>query len=215
MLVWTACAAVYLSLTQSLPQFPVASQRQLPILFTALGSLGGGAALGGLVLLVVWRRRGILFPVYPGEYLLVVLGLELLLGFALQGIGSLERFVSAQSSTPSPLIAVLAMVFTFAYVVGEFSIVLWAIRNVSISRWRVFFISMLASYFLCCGVGTLPIAAIPYGVILLPTLVLLAVVFQDRKERKEYPWSHWVGVAASLWGAAIAVASALTGSFWQ
>jgi hypothetical protein len=81
LLMWTACVAVWLGLQRVVGQLFWNSAHPfgdsiLKIADTVLTSLGNGAALGGLLLWVARRRRGLPFPKHPGEYLLVVLGLS-------------------------------------------------------------------------------------------------------------------------------------------
>ncbi len=85
LMVLTACVAVYLGIARGLfgryaqPDWEQSLGTFQAILW-GLHGIGAGAGLAGLILFVARRRRGWPFPVHPGEYLLVMIGVSTLLG---------------------------------------------------------------------------------------------------------------------------------------
>ncbi len=202
LLVWTACVALYLAILRFLWQRAGAVLPDLGLCWaalTVLDSVCWGTALGGLVLWIARRWRGLAFPQHPGEYMLVVLGLDVAWrfvdAFAVLGIGPTSWTVHAR------LIVTLAC-YSLIYV--------WPALSVGRLHWRIFFLTLLAKrladalmrqglmYLWLARVWDIVTFVNNAPILLIPAL--LAVIFsKDRRDGNRHPWTHWVGVALVLW----------------
>lgn len=211
LLAWTACTAVYLAIRRSLiilpPGVPFGAQG---IAVWSLQGIGAGAALGGLLLTVARRRRGVRFPVYPGEVLLLLSGVGVAVDVLLSALSVLtHRPQEGGLGLPLVLWVLILLArnlaLAFAYLV--------AARKVRVRRWRLLFLALAASWTLaefesCCL--TIPGRAIlsswiSYVPFLLPKVILAVIAVGDLRRRRRYPWTHWAGVGTGLWFGAAAV----------
>ena len=210
LLVWTACVAVYLGLVRTwagwLESFNPFGGTYSTIK-TVLGSLAYGAAVGGLVLWIARRARGLAFPKHPGEYLLVVTGLRLTLH-----VSHVFLALWIRHSAPDPTSTALPRAMAIGFPVLYSLLVLWPVLALKNRRWRGFFVALLAVqvlraltfmpilvhfgqrlyilFTLAVGPAVLDIAA---------DAILIVIVFRDHRQRIRYPWTHWLGVAVRLW----------------
>jgi hypothetical protein len=75
LMVWVAMSAVYLGVRRiGLPEDIWKALNGGQFITLAIGSIGGGAALGVFPLLIARRLKGVAFPIHPGEWLLLALG---------------------------------------------------------------------------------------------------------------------------------------------
>jgi hypothetical protein len=203
---WTLCAAVYLSTMRAFLDIAWVRPSEASLAFVVLNSIGVGAALGGLLLWAARRYRRLLFPRHPGEYLLVVMGLQV----AIQLSASAVNWATAardKTGYAGPAISWFA-IFSLGLFLGSL-ISIWAGRRMTIPRWRKFFfalgtIGVLLALIMCGGF---------YGAYRLQTplhlamdVVLLVIILRDRRAGFRYAWTHWVGVATRLWFGAIGLA---------
>jgi hypothetical protein len=144
MMGWTLCVAGYLGFLSMLALTTKGSP-EYPILLGYMG-LGGGTALGGLALLVVWRCRGVHFPARPGEYLLVAVGLGHVADWTFEWILSLAGPVACVD--PWASMAEIYGLWWQARILGPCVVMglayLWAVGQVKTPRWRILFLMMLA-----------------------------------------------------------------------
>lgn len=197
-LIWTACVAVYCGLAQSLG-LNERNPDTFDMTLSVLRSLGVGAALGGLLLWAARRWRGLAFPVHPGEYLLVVKGINVACFMLFYGGAKRSGLLDLHSLL---IWRCLTILLNSLYGVT----LAWAIYRVKASRWRMVFIILLgADLCSCCvsgppGVGNQSLAV-------LGDLVLVGVLLKDRADGLRYPWPHWVGIVTKLWLSTIATIS--------
>ena len=211
LMVLTACVAICLAVNRPLA-VPYRTESLRPAagpLGVAAGSLysiGGGAALAGLLLLTR-RRRGLPFPEHPGEYLLVMTGVASTLDMISRAV--FLRFFEAPTLwlynlSSLAILGINCLVF------------LWAFVCVNTWRWRLFFLAIPAAKGVTVPVAYLLSRWLPPGTAwlwrienLLPHLLvaaaLVVVVLSDLFQRKSYPWTHWFGVGTRLWLEAAAV----------
>lgn len=198
-LVWTACAAVYLGLMRFVSSLHTLGG-QVPV-STALYALPMGASLGGLLLWVARRARGLRFPRHPGEYLLVVIGLQVFVHLAL----GIPFWIAALCGDSGPGSATYHLILLGSGVAAALFFA-WAAVRVNIRRWRWFFLVGVAGVLLPAGVFvTVRVSpylamfvlsgATRYSARLAIDLWLLGIVIKDHVEGRRYPWTHWLGVA--------------------
>ena len=188
LLVGTTCIAVHLAITRAFMGGPAQAASGYDATRWALWSIGAGAALGGLVLLVSRCNRGLRFPVHPGETLLILLGIGSVVGLGFHCYVVLTDYGMWLSTVNFVSSAAIAVLFVLA-----------AIRTKT-RRWRYFFLSVVAAFLLrfplgCAGLG-------PLAYIIPRTasdLLLLIVVVSDLRQRQRYPWTHWLGAGVGLW----------------
>ena len=214
LMVLTACVALWMGIRRALV---LATGGDVSTLGSdpyqaAVGSLrgiGGGAALAGLILFFARRLRGFRFPVHPGEYLLVISGVTITLQLAMYPVyvSIAHRDISSRMwgfvSLRLAELAVSAVLF------------IWALVRLKIWRWRVYLLSIPVCYL--GGYALIRTAAPPgpmfflmQGVAPLAVSVVLSlVVIQDHLEGKQYPWSHWMGVALRFWLDVVRIVSSL------
>ena len=226
-MVWTACAAVYFSIVRT-AQLGFAEKVPVDgLMFAWLGQgVGAGAALGGLVLFAARRYRGPRFPTQPGETLLVLLGV----GVVIEFVRYLASFLMVAALTADPNSAPMPFRFdgssqsllltVVAIVQGALSVFLFvlyiiAVVRTKILRWRLYFLTVIITpvlYFLAApaagllGRPSVWLVLLFSGVThLILTAVLLAVVSADAYQKLRYRWTHWLGVAVALWGGVFAL----------
>lgn len=169
----------------------------VPELGTALWllwSIGSGAALSGLVLLVARRCRGGRFPVHPGERLLVVMSLDAWVD--LLGQAFVTIYIWAAQSTLEAAVDVwyAAPFFLQTTVIGAAYFL--TARRLSSPPWRWVFQCSGVAYLLypfCCSMTP------PILLSLTSNLLLIFVVTSDYQDGIQYPWTHWFGVGLRLW----------------
>lgn len=218
LLVWTACVAVYLGLWMTLEGstflLPEAEGR-LRVAKAVLYAIGWGTALSGVVLMMARSYRGFPYPVYPGEYLLVVMGLDVAIRLTISILLAILLLWWTPGYGSEYALGALQFLAAFGLYAWVF---VWAVTRVRMQRWRVLFLAIPASYALWLlllygGFGErLTATCVPR---LLIATVVTAVVLMDLVDRRRYPWTHWLGVGTRLWldGSAVgcAVWSALFG----
>lgn len=163
--------------------------------------LGAGTAWLGLAITLTRMARGRPWPVEPGQWLLVVLGL--------MQAAELFGLVGARYGMRNPHAAVIAL-SACAFVPPTLS------RRVE-PRWKWFFAAASIVYALPLLVSVLaaqidlPLAVLraagalssrKLGVALAAAVVVLAVIDPGRKSRG---WLHWAGIATAVWLAAISL----------
>jgi len=231
---WLVLAAAYLAINRLWFTSRVPATN-LDVALAVLYSLGAGAALSGLVFLMVQQHYRLAFPCHPGEYLWLALGLNVLFDWGVRTIllgPTLVDAVGPFASVPfSPqqgwlLVAVqsflvlaflipalLAVLFAF-FPILKAGMFLSAAGRCGARHWRIFFLVGSAVFVLY-----LPLFCIEphtwltlYQVFELGLgLALVAVLVADRKRNARYPWTHWLGVGVSLWYAAATAGTLLAG----
>jgi hypothetical protein len=188
-----------------------------PFLATAgtLYGIGGGGALAGLLLFFARRLRRMRFPIHPGEYLLVLSAVSV----SLEELAFLPLYWTPEGFDLSGgtrwwLFTVLGR---GAFVVRAV-VFIWAVVNVRIRRWRVFFLSIPICYVAGLALAWLMVRIVQPSLMIYmirtlasagASVFLLGVVLKDHFARQRYPWSHWLGVALRLWSDACGVITLL------
>lgn len=203
LLVGTTCVAVYLAAGRTFAQIdPTGSESRLPV-FEGLGSISGGIGLAGLILWIARRLRGFRFPVYPGEVLLVALGIVnagILAVRTIQYVASLLSEASGESwmlTSNLPFLAVYAVVALVFLVCGVI---------VKPLPWRIYFLAealATGSWLLVVPMGWFSLATCSRILGMAADVVLLGIFLGNLRFARRYPWTHWLGVGLGLWNACI------------
>ncbi len=222
LMVLTACVAVYLAITRGFYGMfaPLDWEQSLgtfQAILWGLYGIGSGAGLAGLILFVTLRRRGWPFPVHPGEYLLVMIGVSTLLSLISTGV--IVSMISGKESS-TPMMWVFAVETLLCFGINAL-VFLWVLWRVKFLRWRLCFLVIPLSCFLGLF-ATIVIARMMGGSLFgvagayagfasqpLVSVVLIMVLLKDYRDGRRYPWTHWFGVVLRLWLDAVALATFL------
>ena len=212
LLAWTACVAVYFSITTAMRRSPppggYVARLDPSLLLWAGAEIARATALGGLLLLGVRRYQRLHFANQPGETLLVLLavGVAMQLGRRLLVYGAVSLDLKATVGLLSSVLEGSAMV-----VLGVLYLIA-ALRTKTL-RWRVYFATVslggaivILLIYLMRASRPWPIALV-VGALLLALAVLLVVAVKDALEGPRYRWTHWLGVGVALWNNATLVVS--------
>jgi hypothetical protein len=213
LLVWTALVAVAMGVDTFAtrlysPADPVAAREWMQrtvapdqMVARSVRAMLTGAGLGGLLMYFARRRRGIPFPVEPGEWLLVVLGVD---GFAQLCSVAARPLISGSSSYLGVYFALL-IVESLVPVVG-YLLPVWfgKLRG----PWRRFFraavilagiwlMMMIAFALTQLGFAYWAVGGLRW--IYLAMLILCAVFFgvaalNDFRKPAQRGWVHWAGI---------------------
>ena len=205
LLVWTACVAFYLGLHRIFVADAPQEVHDRFMIFGAVQSMGMGAAFGGLLLWAARRYRGWSFPRYPGEYLLVALGLAGVITLTLYGLFGL---VTKALGPYTPWFAMAILFAAYAAVQGVVFLV--PALRIKIPRWRWFFFSVagvsLIGVLLPCA-GPEFWGACLQILHLVPDAVLVVTVLVGWRQERRFPWTHWLGVVINLWFGVVGLGS--------
>ncbi len=202
LLVGTACVAVYLGLAQTSQELCAeiydsaersVAEQGIWILF----AVGAGIALGGLPLWITRRRRGMPFPCYPGEHLLMVQATLSLLGL---GVGMLwpALYVLLGETGMYRVWSGVFFLYLLLRAAAYSSGAIW----VAVRAWRRYFclcaaVELLGGACVCCS--GVPADSPNRVLYVLVSVVLLAIVIREHRRGLRFPWTHWLGVAVRLW----------------
>jgi len=199
LLVWTALAAVLMCWMTWLARLQGLAPGPTQLAWRVLIPMTGGANLGGLLLLLVWRIRRIPFPVAPGEWLLVSQGLSLLLAVPIESaftccfvtnVGSWQLFALIYEVTMS-LVAVLpfALPAVLCRERGIWKLFFWAAAILEILSAAI---SLLPGSF--TAVSPLLWAMVEMSKHLLIAAILAWAIIDDRRRHRTRTWTHWAGL---------------------
>lgn len=209
LLIWVGIVAVLLGLWDLLDRLQPKSARlliedwkKLPIsmILRTMSVAAAGAEIGGLLMFFARRRRGIVFPVQPGEWLLVMFGAADLFDL-LYYYSSLLRtdgtFYTHRWYEFHCLSEHLAYLLAFAVA---------AVACKAAGPWRWFFWIATIAALLSAGRALLPIfdewqSIYTHHWLRWPAMAICAVVLaiavgSDLRSRTRRGWVHWVGVLA-------------------
>ena len=212
LLVWTACVALLLGIDRLWSDQASTTRPLWMKAVSALYALGQGAALGGLILWAARRRRGLVFPRFPGEHLLIVQGLLAVVGVVIRVAFVLEGGVAIPHAYgPVQILLCVSPLAGAAFF-------LWLALRVRVPRWQGYFllqvVACLLHWAFWCG-------GIHYYVwsyslsYLVPTVVLAAVAWVDWRQHLRYPWTHWLAVFISLWSVVVYCVQFVGQSLWR
>jgi hypothetical protein len=188
---WMTAVAVLLAITGALAKTQQQPQQDGFAIFQSIfGCAISGIAVSSLVLMIARRWRGVLFPVEPGEWILVVVGLTALIHLAARAVWTaLPRAVYYENLWPIHI--------------GQWLMLLprlWAIRCVQPPRWKAFFWIGLFLGFAQTLLTHTPQWFETYWKFQFAAaaLMILAVSLlwrMDRREGIDRGWLHRVGLA--------------------
>jgi hypothetical protein len=199
LLVWTTCVAVHLAVTRTLFQEQAESLELKAMVGWCLYGIGAGTAWASLAMLVWRRRRGRVFPLHPGEWLWVALGLKDLYGLAWQALTWQLLFRPQAGVVMSWSVF---RIYVTSFMLLHCLIFLATALQVKVVHWRRFMFASvaagLARWLVICaggspgGIGIMVIGS-------LVAVLLVVVLVMDLSGRNRYPWSHWLGVGLGAW----------------
>lgn len=208
LLVWTACTAAYLCVARLVFPWEEADFTRKYVGFSAADSLGAGVGLAGLLLLISCRIRRIRFPVYPGETLLVILGIQILSQFprmvqyGLWQAGG--RWIDIPLACCMLLIGLLGLIAWVWTLVAMFRARSWP--------WRLLFLVLVLRpgirLFEFASFVVIPIAMswATWKTIVAPTARIVPVAIclgfvatSELRRHPRLPWTHWAGILCGLW----------------
>ncbi|MCE9545146.1 MAG: hypothetical protein K8T25_06470 [Planctomycetia bacterium] len=215
LLLWTALTALFLAVTtnglnNSPPARPPDRQRWITVV-SAIQALLGGASLTGCVLIGWHAIRRTLWPLEPGERLLLAFGLTYLMMVAFQWLcprplmSGMSVALAAYILTP---VSCGAVIFATQAVLGRrqpwWAAVLWigvAERCVYAATFLVFALNVFAFVEQRSLMGSL----MRIGAIVLRylfsieatciALALVAAIVVDARRGRKHRWLHWLGAA--------------------
>lgn len=225
LLLWTLGSAIALAVnrvlwdTADMPDW----YRSFWDVVQALYGMLAGAALASLMLFAHRRcTRGPAFPTQPGHWLLLVLGLELLVGWGT--FGPLRFYERLASPIYSGQLVPLCEGLVYGSEAIGFVLACVLVRNAV--SWQVFFGAAILSHAIHPGwalfilvselLGESPPWQSVDGLYVVASigawLLLLAAVGGDLARRRWRDWLHWTGVAVALLETLLAWSSRLW--FW-
>jgi hypothetical protein len=195
-LLFTACTAGYLMLLRDRLRLGgwLQSSPDATVAFLAAEATCVGPALGALYLWRRWHARGIRFPLYGGEWLLLIFG-----GLAL--VDALARVMLTRLDR-GYTVGVFSALILLAGLLTLVALMLWLATSQHRlpERWRVFFVVKVLAL-------ALAVFDPPRGVAIflafLEFLTLSIVAVLDLRAPRRFPWTHWLGVAVCLGNGAI------------
>jgi hypothetical protein len=219
LLVWTACSAAYLAVSRVAFSWDEADFPRYFAVFSAAHTPSAGACLAGLLILVSCLYRGVRFPTYAGETLLVILGVQTLADVPrmiqdvlMQNFGRWIDIPLASSMLLAGTLGLIAWVWLLVATVRAPS---W--------QWRLLFLILLLSPILrfaeFIAFSGFPFIAYPSLVIgrvmgcarlLLTGACLGIVMLTDWRRQPRYPWTHWVGILCCGWETLLQIAWMIT-----
>ena len=199
LMLWTACCALYLGLYRVLFLVQDGSSDEVQdAVFAILFSLSAGASFAACALCVPWNWAGIRFPYEPGEWMLAVAGVSLVVGIAFwAGVHYFLEWFGWRE---------------FRYwIIGGMLATCWlhlvplCLARVT-RRWRIVFALLLVRDVAVVLAHAASMLTFPdwsieveVGGFALAVVVIGVAAFADLRAEKRYRWTHWAGVFFSLW----------------
>jgi hypothetical protein len=203
LLLWTACSAVLLSVSLALNR--IVEQRQgvsleVETFIGCVGAITDGPAVAGFLIWLACLRRGVRFPIQPGEWLLVLGGtsaLMILLTMAVWCRLPLEQ-ANQILSIPAGLMAggyLIAAIWPPMPKWWRFALLamagLWGVEFVQNLILSEFFDNPLAPLFDLIG-------PLYFVALIVSIAIVIACVSIDRARHLQRGWMHWTGVASCI-----------------
>jgi hypothetical protein len=206
--VWTALTALALGVytysdsAQSSPEARKAIKQVMEtpsaMIYRTASAMATGANLGGLLIMFVYWRRGLRFPVQPGEWLLVMQGVSSLVLLTLTVVRAVV--ISQDTVAPGNFPYWMFGIITMLVALLEFGIP--AFRCKERGPWKWFFwlatlspvvlLIVLFSFLIHLSYSFyLPIY---WGSIGLCGLILLVAILTDHRRHLRRSWLHWLGI---------------------
>jgi hypothetical protein len=209
LMIWTAMSGVmmgFYNLTESLqtdrPSKSITEWINSPInlALRTVASMAGGANLCGVLLLIDRRRRGIRFPVEPGEWLLVWQGIGTIIGLTMYLALTTTRILVDEGYVWSTIYQLVSSMI----VIAEYMFP-WLLCKDN-RDWRRFFftatvLSFLSMFMMLANIA-LPVVLIPFNpmgpirwvAVGVGMLMFACAIGGDIRRRTSRSWVHWVGV---------------------
>jgi hypothetical protein len=204
---WIAATALCLGVQRIGVYWP-----ETPFWVKAIGVIRApseGAAVVGLLIFFAGRFRGLAFPSQPGEFLWLAEGMAI----AVFLFGDIVIAAAHIIKLDDPAIY---FVLEGAAVLAVGLVAIAAIGCMPTSRWRFFFgMTGVVAFGQSVLAGLRYTDVVPYSetsnniVLLISTIPavgqLLFCIAVDRRYGIHYTWTHWVGIAIRVFGAAMSI----------
>ncbi len=194
LMVWTATSAAMMAVMR----LPRETASQVPAFFIVIRiayAMYGGVVIGGVIMWLARRYRGVPFPTEPGEWLLVAQGKLVLsmLGIALS-VSVLERGNYRVELVITALllgaIAVTGSIPAFFYRKDDpWRWFFWAFAMFCIVPLVTFLLGMLIGFAVVVVLGIFAVMAFLIGIML-----FVVAIKSDLNQAVVRGWVHWTGV---------------------
>ena len=202
LLLWTACSAVMLTANLALNRIieeRLETSLGLEKFFVSVRAITDGPSLAALLIWLDRKRRGIRFPVQPGEWLLVLGGISVVVVLL-----TLAAWCQLPLEQTNPIFAIPCGLMAG----GCLIVALWPPLP---KWWRFAILAMsgmwgveLAQILLLNFLQDLPVSAyelignLYFAALIIPVVVLIVCIAIDRKRHIQRGWMHWTGVAICI-----------------
>jgi hypothetical protein len=211
LMIWTATSAammaffnLWTSLQSSSARASVAESLKSPVMMTmqTLWAMGTGAYLGGVLMFISRRLRGMRFPVQPGEWLMVTFGIGNLVNL------TVYLALMAMDNRDQSTFGGFIIFHSVRQLVHTAEFLMPAVMCKDSVAWRAFFWVATAVSLLALGLVLVGIVdemsffrffqpGIFRGVTLgICALIFALAVIGDLLRRTNRAWVHWVGVVS-------------------
>jgi hypothetical protein len=211
LLIWTALSAVFMGYFNLVMRLqPDSMPRAITdwinspanFAFRTVGSMASGAELGGVLLFVARRWRGLRFPVQPGEWLLFMGGITSLLGM----VSYLSLMVTRETLGVGEFRTAAYSLIICLFGIAEYMFPWLGCKDSRAWRWFFFTATVLAFltlFMTLVGIAfrgallQLPQPGLIHWIAIGFAAVTFAIaVIGDLRRRTSRGWVHWVGVVA-------------------
>jgi hypothetical protein len=210
LMMWAAATALYMGVQRLLipPQF-VTNLQGVQLASMVAEGIGGGAAIAGVLLALGRWFKHMAFPIHPGEWLWLVVGLKIIVSLAIS----------------ASLLVLNYLAFPIVFGLSAILFLFGAVGSRRFALWRVFFLVACSVSAVQCGLvlvkpglffssagnptsDLMRFTALFFAEPMLPLAILIVPLWHDLKRRESLPWTHWAGM-----GAYVLHGCAITASF--
>jgi hypothetical protein len=217
LLLWTACAAVYLAMYQGFFAGAVDAFDRIYAILTALHSIAGGVLLMGVLFWLARRLQRVPFPSSEGEVLWLALGLILLADMA--RLPAIYWWTGGRGTERDVLLLITT---TITFGILGLTAGVWLLIAIFRTRkrlWRALFGVALAGLVLktfgCVswfGFYFGPFSLMWFVLLTAGSLLATAALWQDWLRTPRPPWTHWAGTACCAWQCLLGLVE--LGAYW-
>lgn len=208
LLLWTACSAVLLTASLALNQameLRIGISLVVEKFVACARAFPDGLAVAGLLICVARRWRGVHFPVQPGEWLLVLGGISVLVVMFGQAI--LFQLPQQEDQRAYQVLIIPVGLMAGGYVIAA----IWPPLPM---RWHIAILAMSLLWCIEFGQAVLLSNIVNYApeflydllgllfwaALIVPMIVLVVCLVMDYARHIQRGWMHWTGVTSCIAG---------------